>query len=60
MPAVRTKLYYWQVHQLSNGFTGLDAKIWNEIAENEEGTVWSEQRARLFYCVVQKRREYEG
>ena len=48
------------MHQLSNGSKGLDAKIQNEIAENEEGTVWSEPRARLFYCVVQKRREYEG
>jgi hypothetical protein len=29
------------------------------LAENEEGTVWSDRRSRLENCVAQKRREYE-
>ena len=37
----------------------MNVEIRKEIAENEEGTVWSERRVRLVDCVVQKRRAYE-
>lgn len=59
MPAIGTKLNTWQNNQLSTGAGGLNVKIRKEIAENEEGTVWSERRVRLVDCVVQKRRAYE-
>ena len=49
------KLYSCQAAQLSYGSNGLNAKILKELAENEEGTVWSERRARLDNCVTQKR-----
>jgi hypothetical protein len=54
MPAVGIKLFSWQKNQLRKGSQGLDAKIQKEIAENEEGTVWSERRARLVDCIAQK------
>jgi hypothetical protein len=57
MPAGGTTLYSCQAAQLSNGSNGLNAKILKELAENEEGTVWSERRARLDNCVTQKRRD---
>ena len=34
---------------------GLDAKIQTEIAENEEGAVWSDRKARLLDCIAQKK-----
>ena len=43
MPEKRTKLYNWQIHQLGNGAASLNAKIWKEKADNEEGTIWSER-----------------
>jgi hypothetical protein len=60
MPAEGTKLYTWQRIQLSTGPGGLDAKTRKQIAENREGMVWSERRARLLDCVVQTKREYEA
>ena len=33
----------------------MNVKIRKEIAENEEGTVWSERRVRLVDCVAQER-----
>jgi hypothetical protein len=47
----------WQHNQLSNGAAGLNAKIRKELAENEDGTVWSERKVKLANCVAQKRRE---
>jgi hypothetical protein len=52
---VRTKLYYWQENQLSNGSKGLNAKIKKALAENEGSTVWSDQRERLDNCIAQKK-----
>jgi hypothetical protein len=37
MPAGGTKLFNWQGNQMSTGPGGLDAKIREEITENEEG-----------------------
>jgi hypothetical protein len=54
MPAVGTKLYTWQLYQLGNGDASLNTKILKELAENEEGTVWSDRRTRLVNCVAQK------
>ena len=54
MPGRRTKLDNWQICQLSYGSDGLDDKIQKEIAENEEGTVWSDRKARLLDCIEQK------
>ena len=43
-------LYKWQQNQLSR----FDAKIKKEIAENEEGTTWSDMRTRLLACIAKK------
>ena len=57
MPERGTPLYTWQSNQLSTGTGGLNAKIWEECAENEGSTIRSERRVKLFDCVSQKRRE---
>ena len=57
MPEKGTPLFNWQMNQLSNGASSLNAKIRKEKAENEEGTVWSERSVKLANCVAQKRRE---
>ena len=54
MSAVGTKLNTWQSYQLGNGDASLNTKILKELAENEEGTVWSDRRTRLINCVAQK------
>ena len=51
MPAVGTKLYTWQSYQLGNGDASLNTKILKELAENEEGTVWSDRRTRLLIAL---------
>ena len=51
----RTKLYYWQENQLSNGSKGLNAKN-EKLAENEGSTVWRDRRGRLDNCIAQKKR----
>jgi len=56
MPKRGTRLYFWQQNQLSNGPASLNAKIREEIAENEGSTIWSEQRVKLSDCVEQKNR----
>jgi hypothetical protein len=55
MPAGGTKLFNWQGNQMSTGPGGLDAKIREEITENEEGiSVWSERRARLYDALCKR------
>jgi len=54
MPALGTKLHNWQKNQLSNRHTGLNARIEEEIATNEGGTVWSGRKWRLESCIAQK------
>ena len=56
MPERGTPLHNWQQNQLSNGAGSLNAKIQKELAENEEGAVWSERRVKLANCMEQKRR----
>ena len=60
MPEIGTPLYNWQRQQLSNGTCGLNAKIREEIEENEGSTVWSERRVKLSDCVVQNNRTKIG
>jgi hypothetical protein len=58
MPKKGTPLYTWQQNQLSNTHNScLNAKIREELAENEGSTIWSERRVKLANCVQQKRRE---
>jgi len=57
MPKRGTPLHNWQRNQLSNGPGSLNAKIWEEIAENKGSTIWSERRVKLANCVEQKTRE---
>ena len=57
MPKRGTLLYNWQANQLCNGAKSLNAKIREELAENEGSTIWSERRVKLANCVEQKRRE---
>ncbi len=57
MPERGTPYFNWQKNQLSNGPVSLNAKIWEELAENEGSTLWSERRVKLANCVEQKRRE---
>jgi len=57
MPERGTPQFNWQQNQLSNGPGSLNAKIWEELAENEGSTIWSERRVKLANCVEQKRRE---
>jgi hypothetical protein len=54
MPVKGTKLYTWQLEQLSTGAASLNAKIRKELAENK-GSIWSERRVKLSNCVEQKR-----
>ena len=56
MPERVTPLYNWQLNQLSNGAGRLNAKIWEEIEENEGSTIWRERRVKLSDCVEQKNR----
>jgi hypothetical protein len=56
MPERVTPLYNWQQNQLSNGAGRLNAKIWEEIEENEGSTIWRERRVKLSDCVEQKNR----
>ena len=60
MPEEGTTLHTWQKNQLSNGQGSLDAKIRKELAENKGSTIWSEQRVKLFDCVLQKKRDALG
>ena len=55
MPAIGTMLHNWKNAQLQKGVGGLDKKIQKVIAENEEGTVWSDWKARLIDCIAQKK-----
>ena len=57
MPERGTPLFNWQMNQLSNGASSLNAKIRKEEAENEESFEWRERRVELADCVAQKRRE---
>ena len=57
MLEIGAPLRTWQQHQLSNGAASLNAKIWEELAENKGSTIWSERRVKLFDWVAQKRRE---
>ena len=57
MPKRGTQQLNWQQNQLSNGAGSLNAKIREELAENEGSTIWSERRLKLANCVEQKRRE---
>ena len=57
MPERGTPQFNWQQNQLSNGPGSLNAKIREELAENEGSTIWSERRVKLANCVEQKRRE---
>jgi hypothetical protein len=50
MPKSTSMLYKWQQNQLSR----FDAKIKKEIAENKEGTTWSDRRTRLLACIAKK------
>ena len=55
MPEKGTPLYTWQQHQLNNTHDRrLNAKIREEIDENEGSTIWSERRVKLANCVEQK------
>ena len=49
-----TPLFNWQKTQLSNRTGSLNAKIQEELAENEGSNVWSERRVKLSDCVEQK------
>jgi hypothetical protein len=51
-----TRLYNWQMNQLSNGANSLNDKIQKEHAENKQ-SIWSERRVKLANCVEQKRLE---
>ena len=53
----RNPTYTWQQNQLINGAGSLNAKIREELAENEGSTIWSEWTLKLANCVEQKRRE---
>jgi hypothetical protein len=57
-PARDSKLYNWTKTQLSNGPSGLDAKIQKEIAANEGSTVWTDEKLDLLIvlhrCVNQR------
>ena len=57
MPKRGTQQLNWQQNQLSNGAGSLNAKIREELAENEGSTIWSEWTLKLANCVEQKRRE---
>ena len=57
MPERGTPKFNWQQNQLSNGPGSLNAKIREELAENEGSTIWSDRRVQLANCVEQKRRE---
>jgi hypothetical protein len=59
MPERGTTLYNWQRQQLGNGDGSLNAKIQEEIEENE-GSEWSERRVKLSDCVEQKNRVKMG
>jgi hypothetical protein len=59
MPERGTTLYNWQSQQLGNGNGSLNAKIQEEIEENE-GSEWSEQKVKLSDCVEQKNRVKMG
>ena len=54
MPKKGTKLYNWQMNQLSNTTGCLNAKNWEEITENKGSTIWSELRVKLSDCAEQK------
>jgi hypothetical protein len=55
MPERGTPLYTWQSQQLSNTHAScLNAKIREEIEENEGSTIWRERRVKLSDCVVEK------
>ena len=54
MPVKGTKLYTWQLEQLSTGAASFNAKIRKELAENKGSTIWSERRVKLCDCVAQK------
>ena len=61
MPEIGTRLYNWQSKQLGNTHPScLNAKIWEEIAENEGSTIWSERRVKLSDCSEQKNRAKIG
>ena len=61
MPEIGTPLYNWQSQQLGNTHPScLNAKIREEIKENEGSTVWSERRVKLSDCIVQKNRAKIG
>jgi hypothetical protein len=61
MPEKETPLYNWQKNQLSNGHAScLNAKIWEEIEENEGSTIWNERRVKLSDSVEQKNRTKIG
>ena len=53
MPEKGTPLFNWQQNQLSNTHNScLNAKIREELAENEGSTIWSERRVKLSDLVV--------
>jgi hypothetical protein len=55
MPERGTPLFNWQQHQLSNTHAScLNAKIQEEIEDNEGSTIWRERRVKLSDCVVEK------
>jgi hypothetical protein len=60
MPEKGTPLYIWQSHQLSNTCASLNAKIREEIEENEGSTIWRERRVKLSDCAEQKNRAKIG
>ena len=61
MPEIGTPLYTWQNRQLSNTHAScLNAKILEEMEENEGSTIWSERRVKLSDCVEQKNRAKMG
>jgi hypothetical protein len=56
MPEIGTPLYNWQRQQLGNGHASLNAKIREEIEENEGSTIWTKQRVKLSDSVEQRNR----
>ena len=56
MPKKGTPLHTWQINQLSNGASSLNAKIRKENEENEGSFVWRERRVELADRVAQKMR----
>ena len=54
MPERGTPQFNWQQNQLSDGAGSLNAKIWEELAENKESAIWSERKVKLANCFEQK------